>query len=261
MEIRDLVQAIMGALVLKPDGVLVASALNNSFALSQFIGAGGLSGSYVAALGIIHVLLLILGVGLLIGVGPVTSIAIALLVVLGVAGGLFAIGQFMEVIGPQFASLSGSMNDVLGSLVVQPYVADVYIFAPILILAAGIFRWRHATKIRKQRTVNATQASLRQHCTFCGARIETTAAKCKACGRSVSTKMESFCIECGKPLPEDAVYCGYCGAEILRGEEAKCQNCEKMVPGSSKYCSYCGARLRPGREEKERGYAGGGNGS
>lgn len=247
MEIKDLVQAITGAFILKPNEVLLTSSLKNSFIISWFTSAGALGEPSVVALGIIHVLLLILGLGLFIGVGPVTSIAIALLVVLGVAGGLFAIGQFMEVLGPQVALFSESLGVFLGSLVVRPYIADLYIFVPILVLGAGVFRWGYTTKIKRRRTVSLTQAALRQHCTFCGARVEATAPKCKTCGRSISTSAEYFCLECGKPVPSDSVYCGYCGTEILHREEVKCKNCQKMVPEASKYCFYCGSRLRPGR--------------
>ncbi len=247
MDVRDFVQAVSGALILRPDSILVAGALTKGEFVSGYFAGVEPGDPLIGALSIIHVFLLTAGLGLLIGIGLTSSIAIGFFVVVGVAGGLFALGSVVNVLGPQLSSAAESAQATLASLVVQPILADVYLFAPLLLFAAGLYRWDHTTKVKKRRAVQATQLSMRQYCTYCGVRHEPTASKCGSCGRAVDTGSGSFCTDCGKPLPRSALYCGYCGAEILQGEEANCQSCGSPASASARYCKNCGARMRSSR--------------
>jgi Double zinc ribbon len=244
MDVRDFVQAVTGAVILRPDNILVASALSNGVFASTYFANAQSGDPIVEALSIAHVFLLTAGLGLLLGVGLTSSVAIGFFVVIGVAGGLFAIGSVLQALGPQFYAAAYGAQGTLSSLVVQPYLADAYLVLPLVVFAAGAYRWDRTTKVKRLRAVQATHLSLRQYCTFCGARHEPGASSCAQCGKSVDAGSGSFCTDCGKPLSRKAVFCGYCGAEVLRGEGATCQVCGTSASPSAKYCNDCGARIR-----------------
>lgn len=244
MEIRDFVQAVSGSLIVRPDSILLASALTQGKFVSDYFAGVQPGDPLIQALSIGHVFLLTAGLGLVIGIGLTSSVAIGFFVVIGVAGGLFALESVLDVLDPQLIVAAQGVQTALASLVVQPYVADAYIVVPLAVFGAGLYRWNYSTKVKKRRAVQAVQLSMRQYCTFCGARHEPTASRCGSCGRRVEAGSGSFCADCGKPLSPKARYCGYCGAEVLRGEGASCQSCGTSVPPSARYCYNCGARIR-----------------
>jgi ribosomal protein L40E len=247
MDVRDFIQAVAGALILRPDNILVASSLSNGAFVSGYF-AGVQSGDpLVGGLSIAHVFLFTAGLGLLIGIGLTSSVAIGFFVVIGVAGGLFAIGSVLNVLGPQLSGAAESVQATLSSLVVQPYVADAYLLAPLVVFVVGFYRWDVTTKVKKKRAVHATHMSLRQYCAYCGARHEPAATKCPSCGSPISVGSGSFCAECGEPISPKAGFCAYCGQEVLQGEGASCQNCGSPASPSARFCRKCGARMRAGK--------------
>lgn len=244
MDVRDFIQAVSGALILRPDNILVASALAQGAFVSDYFYNAKPGDPLIEALAIAHVFLFTAGLGLLIGIGLSSSVAIGFFVVIGVAGGLFAIGSVIDLLGPQFAGAAAGVQAALASLVVQPYVADAYLIAPIIVFVAGIYRWDHSTKVKRRQAIQATQLSMRQYCTYCGARNDPAASRCTSCGRRMATGSGGFCTDCGRPVPRSATYCGYCGAEIIHGEEATCQSCDSPASASARYCYKCGSRIR-----------------
>jgi ribosomal protein L40E len=244
MDVRDFIQAVSGALILRPDNILVASALSRGAFLSGYFAGAQPGDPTIGALSIAHVFLLVAGLGLLIGIGLTSSIAIGFFVVIGVAGGLFAIGSVLNVLGPQLSGAAASVQTELASLVVQPYVADAYLLAPIVVFVVGFYRWDVTTKVKKRKAVQETHLSLRQYCIYCGARHEPAATRCGSCGKPISAGSGTFCTDCGRPISRKALYCGYCGAEIIQGEDAKCQTCGKPASASSRFCHSCGARMK-----------------
>jgi ribosomal protein L40E len=248
MDVRDFIQAVSGALILRPDNILVASALSQGAFLSGYFAGAKPGDPTIGALSIAHVFLLVAGIGLLLGIGLTSSIAIGFFVVIGVAGGLFAIGSVLNVLGPQLSSAAGSVQTTLASLVVQPYVADAYLLAPVVVFVAGFYRWDVTTKVKKRKAVQATHLSLRQYCIYCGARHEPAATRCRSCGKPISAWTGTFCTDCGKPISPKALYCGYCGADILLGEDATCQTCGKPASASARFCHSCGARMKSSKQ-------------
>lgn len=248
MDVRDFIQAVSGAVILRPDDILVTSALSNGAFTSGYFGNTQSGDPLVAAISIAHVFLLTAGIGLVLGVGLTSSVAIGFFVVIGVAGGLFAAESVLQVLGPQFFDAASSAQNALASLVVQPYLADAFLVLPLVVFGGGIYRWSHTTKVQKLRSVQATQLSMRQYCTFCGARHGPGATKCPQCRKSIDVRTGSYCTDCGKPISKKAVFCGYCGAELLHGEGTSCQACGTPTSPEARYCNHCGARIRKPHE-------------
>ena len=256
MDIGEFLQAIVGALVQQPDGVLVAGAQKNS-AILEAVQRAYPPGGYVGEIGILHTFVLVVGLGLLFGTSLSTGVFIAAFVVLGVAGGLFAMAQLFGVLGVNVAGLSGAMTGALGSLVSHQYVADFYVVLPAIVLAAGLARWRlmlSRTAIKKTVAVND---SMKHYCSRCGTVMKVGYRRCHVCGEKIPKKTGGHCTTCGRIIAKDARYCWFCGSEASRAEgEERCPACGGSASEEDRFCPHCGIRLSwppPATESEEGG--------
>jgi RNA polymerase subunit RPABC4/transcription elongation factor Spt4 len=245
MEFRDFFQAAVGALIQQPDEVLVQSAQGNS-AILQFLGRAIPDTALVGGFSLLHTFVMVTGFGLLIGASMETSVLIAGFVVLGVAGGLFAVGQVLTIMGVNFTGFSTGMTNALGTLVSQSVLADLYLVLPLLILALGVARWRQRGGKRRAKDAAAAHDSMRHYCTFCGSVVLPGSRACGVCHKPVPQASKWHCTNCGRLVPEKAVYCWFCGAGVKWTGFERCPNCKELADRTSKFCVACGARLEWG---------------
>jgi RNA polymerase subunit RPABC4/transcription elongation factor Spt4 len=253
LDLRDFVQVIIGAVIQQPDETLVVGAQQNSAileALQRAYPPGGL----VNEIGILHTFVLVLGFGLLIGTGLSTSVFIAAFVVLGVAGGLFALGQLFGVLGVNAAVFTGNMTSALGSLVGHQYLADAYVVFPLLVLGLGLVRWRRMSSLSTVRRKLATNDSMKHYCSFCGSVLKVGYKACHVCDRRIPKKSKGHCTSCGRLVAQDAQYCWFCGEELKADEGgARCPSCGIVTPREARFCPRCGQRLGSPRQEASTG--------
>jgi Double zinc ribbon len=250
VDIRDFVQAAIGVAVQKPDEVLVASAQQSS-AILGFVdrylpSAAGLT----EGIALLHTFVLVLGVGLLVGTSMSTGLFIAVFAVLGVAGGLFAVGALFTSLGINFSGFSDAMTTALGTVVSHRYLSDFYVLLPLLVLALGVTRWKFGAAIIERRRATTARNALRHYCAFCGSVMAPAARRCGSCKREIPKFSKNYCSECGKPAAEGAVYCWFCGEEVRRDGDEECPACKKSVP-RTKFCAHCGSRLSWPAEPRE----------
>lgn len=249
MDIREIVQTVVGVLILKPDQILLNSALGNSVLFAGVIQANQL-GTIATVLGLIHTLSLILGFGLILGISLGACTAIAFFVALGAGAGLFEAGQLLNIFGGQIAFVGHPLDGVANSLVVDPFLSDFFIIAPLIVLAAGLFRWHYSRKNEKQKAISEMDSHLRQYCTACGVHVTRKAKKCESCGAPFSKEESNYCTDCGRRVPSKAEYCGFCGAEILKSTQSICHSCKQRVALNARHCFYCGSRLARAKKDE-----------
>jgi hypothetical protein len=251
MDVREITQTVIGVLILSPDQALMKNALGNSVLLGAFFHTAQLSANTIAFLSLFHALVLILGIGLLIGVNLTISTAIAFFVGIGAGAGLFEAKTLLSFFGPEISFISTPINGTSNALVVYPFLSDIFLLCPIIVLALGIFVWRKKKIAKKLRTKNAVDLQMRHYCMTCGAHVEPGEKICNACG-TVLTRMEtdSFCTDCGRPLHDSAKFCAYCGEEILKGGSIQCAKCGEPTSSSARYCHSCGIRLSSRQKDR-----------
>ncbi|MGH2638171.1 MAG: hypothetical protein ACRDF4_02635, partial [Rhabdochlamydiaceae bacterium] len=186
MDIKEIAQTVAGVLILKPDQILFNSALGNSVLFANPFHGSQLSSGSIALISLLHSLLIILGLGLLIGVGLTACTVIAFFVAIGAGAGLFEAGQLLSVFGTQIKFASQPFNVTSNALVVYPFLSDLFLLAPVIIFAFGIFMWRHRRKARRLKKINEANYHLRQYCMACGVHVGPGQKKCRSCGASFS---------------------------------------------------------------------------
>lgn len=243
LDIRDIVQAAFGAMILQPDEALVSAAQQNSL-IMRVLGASSSSAAATpGGLELLHTFVLVAGFGLLVGASMTTSIAIAAFVVLGVAGGLFAVGELFNSVGVNLTNFSQAVATVADPIVSLPLIADLYLLLPVIVLVFGVARWRYAKGVERTRRAETTHQSLRHYCAFCGSVVEPGARRCTSCRKSVPRFSRRHCADCGRRIGSGAAYCWFCGDEVEKPGEGKCPSCGSAIADGAKFCPECGFRI------------------
>lgn len=243
MDIREIVQAVVGVLILKPDQVLINKALGDSVLFGAVLhGAQSSSGATLVTL--FHPLVIILGMGLVIGMSLSVSTAIAFFIGIGAGAGLFEAGALLSFFGPKIAFLSVPFNGASNVLSAYPVLSDLYVLFPLILFSLGIIVWHHRRMARKHRTRKAVDSHMRHYCVSCGAHVEPGSKSCNTCGSPLARlEFDSYCTACGRPASKKAKYCAYCGEEVLIGGKFPCGACGEMTSPSARHCHNCGARV------------------
>jgi hypothetical protein len=243
MDIREIVQAVVGVLILKPDQVLINNALGNSVLFAGTFHASQAS-SEAAVITLFHPLLIILGLGLLIGMSLSVSTAIAFFVGIGAGAGLFEAGALLNTFAPQIAFLSAPFNGASNVIAANPVLSYMFIFFPVVVFSIGIIAWNRRRMASKLKTKNVVDSHMRHYCVSCGVHTEPGSKKCRSCGALVTKSApDAYCTACGRPLSKTAKYCAYCGEEILVGGKILCASCGELASESARHCHNCGVRI------------------
>ena len=251
MDIREFLQAVVGAVVLQPDQLLMSSAQPDSAILQALGQRFGASGEFLNAFGLLHTFCLVAGIGLLMGLGASTSVFIGLLVVLGVAGGLYALASLLGVVGFNAEAVTGSITGAFGSAFAHPLVADGFVVLPFAVLALGVVRYRWGAGRRSRKVAEAAQGSMRQYCSYCGSVVKPGRRRCEVCRKGVPKASTLHCTNCGRFVPKDARYCWVCGDEMRLNGAGVCKSCGELVASEAKFCPHCGARQSHGPDSAE----------
>jgi hypothetical protein len=246
LDIREIVQAVVGVLILKPDQVLVNDALGSNSAIAGTASSHSapLAGELTTLVVLVHPLVIILGFGLLIGMGLSVSTIIAFFVGIGAGAGLFEAGALLKIFGAQVGILSAPFNGASSVLSAYPILSDLFIVFPLILLSIGVFAWSRKKRAKKIKSMNTVHSHLRHYCVFCGAHIEVGRKDCRACGSPVSkAALDSYCTSCGRPASRKGKHCAYCGELILKDESMTCPSCNEPTSRSATYCQNCGVRI------------------
>lgn len=245
MDIREFLQALVGAVILKPDELLLGSSQQSSSMLAEIDRVLGMDGS-VSAFSLLHTFVLVVGLGLLMGIDATTSLFIAIFVVLGVAGGLFAVGALFSVLGINLDSVTNGIAGALSPAFSHSLLADGFVVFPFVLLAAGVARYRWGSVRRATKQAQATYDSLRHYCAFCGSVMKPGSRRCQACREGIPKTSKMRCTNCGRFVPKGARFCWVCGEELLWSGPQSCPECGRMMGAGAKFCPECGTRQPAG---------------